>query len=200
MFSKVVCCGGVINRLCMCERVNGWFYPRAVDICLPLSRHTFGCLSLSNCVLLLYSFIFILPTGLLKTPDVFFTAKDLVKRDWSTGQIFVFPTLVENRGEGYNKASGVFTAPVDGDYIFTTQMCNTAGQYVYLAFVVDDKIQTPMAIYDKSSHTCATATLISRLKAGARVAIKSTSTSKVLFSSSHYGSHFSGYLLRKYVP
>lgn len=41
----------------------------------------------------------------------------------SVGQILIFDTTTLNVGEAYNNLTGIFVAPMDGIYIFSTSLC-----------------------------------------------------------------------------
>lgn len=39
----------------------------------------------------------------------------------SNGLSLIFPTIISNVGDGYNNQDGVFTAPIDGTYVFSVR-------------------------------------------------------------------------------
>ena len=54
--------------------------------------------------------------------------------------VVVFDQVIHNQGDGYNPATGIFTAPVTGTYIFTVSvMTVNKDNYVHLQLMANKK-------------------------------------------------------------
>lgn len=51
------------------------------------------------------------------------------------GHILVFPHVVTNKGNVYNRSTGKFTAPIDGTYVFFVAVNAYASTHLYLEIV-----------------------------------------------------------------
>ena len=49
----------------------------------------------------------------------------------------MFQEIVQNEGKGYNKNTGIFTAPVTGTYLFTVQVCLYSKKGLSLSIVAN---------------------------------------------------------------
>ena len=49
----------------------------------------------------------------------------------------MFQEIVQNEGKGYNKNTGIFTAPVTGTYLFTVQVCLYVNKGLSLSIVAN---------------------------------------------------------------
>lgn len=75
----------------------------------------------------------------------------------SSNSPFKFQTIVPNVGNAYNSQTGVFTAPVSGNYVFYAQLMKHGTIDSYFHYVIDkegvvpckNSLDTPS--YDKSS-------------------------------------------------
>jgi hypothetical protein len=108
-----------------------------------------------------------------------------------------------NKGEAYDKYSGIFTAPMSGTYIFMIHLCIASKKYMNYGIMVDDTVNTSGTFYDSDATTCNTAAALVVLNGGERVYVKclSASSGNVLneYSSSTYNSWntFSGLLVHR---
>lgn len=59
----------------------------------------------------------------LERPTVAFSAEGIGNATLLTNQTIVFTNLILNIGDAYNSSTGIFTAPVNGLYMFSVQMC-----------------------------------------------------------------------------
>lgn len=114
-------------------------------------------------------------------------------RNVPVNTIMKFEKVHLNKGNGYDPATGVFTAPEDGVYSFAWSFLTSKDGTLYTAAVVDNQIQAksgiekPQSIYiNTSGH------FIQELKKGNKVWIR-TYYRTVKFLNADYFSYFSGY-------
>lgn len=91
------------------------------------------------------------------------------------GQTIVFPHILSNVGGGYNNQDGVFTAPVDGVYVFfckITQAYNNSD--FYYQFILNGSVKTITLLYGRSddTHRSSSTLIVLQLSRGDRVWIK----------------------------
>ena len=55
----------------------------------------------------------------------------------SIGDTILFQEIVQNEGKGYNKNTGIFTAPVTGTYLFTVQVCLYSNKRLSVSIVAN---------------------------------------------------------------
>lgn len=114
------------------------------------------------------------------------------------GQTIVFPHILFNVGGGYNIQNGVFTAPVEGVYVFfckITQAMNN-NDLVY-QFILNGSVKTITLVYGRSDDPYRTSSslIALQLSRGDRVWIK------MQVGGSHWGQtdggdqSFSGFML-----
>ncbi|XP_060591450.1 uncharacterized protein LOC132746352 isoform X2 [Ruditapes philippinarum] len=72
-------------------------------------------------------------------PIVRFNARLSSTKSVNTGNKVVFDTVITNQGVGYDKSTGIFTAPYTGLYFFSAHVCNKANAGAYYAIVHESK-------------------------------------------------------------
>ena len=67
----------------------------------------------------------------------------------SIGDTIFFQEIVQNEGKGYNKNTGIFTAPVTGTYLFTVQVCLYSNKRLSVSIVANGTAITAGHFGDK---------------------------------------------------
>ncbi|XP_045184120.2 SCO-spondin-like isoform X1 [Mercenaria mercenaria] len=132
-------------------------------------------------------------------PNIVFNAKGVTDISPTSGQTMIFGTTLVNEGHAYNTSTGIFTAPANGTYTFSTQFCVYSQEALYIAIVVDGVAYATMYAYDKDSDPCNTADTVAVLHAQSKVWVKCTwaSAGAVVHEYSDRMNSFSGYLVHR---
>ncbi|XP_052216576.1 uncharacterized protein LOC127834603 isoform X3 [Dreissena polymorpha] len=132
----------------------------------------------------------------LKVPTINFRARiTTYSTDVSSGLDVIFHTVEENVGQGYDPASGKFTASVPGMYLFSVQYCVYTKKNVHLEIVHQGKTLQRSANYDNASdYPCVTMQVSTVVAMGHQVWVRSTGSSTLYADSQRYTS-FSGTLI-----
>ncbi|XP_053405010.1 C1q-related factor-like [Mercenaria mercenaria] len=131
-------------------------------------------------------------------PKIVFKARLNSHMTVTSGVYIVFPTTLLNEGGAYDSSSGIFTAPVNGTYMFNVIFCVFAGKSLYIDIMVDDTKTAPVVFRNSANNACHSAVTVEVLTVGQRVGIQvlSTRTGNVIYhGSSTRWNTFSGTLL-----
>ncbi|CAC5357830.1 C1QL [Mytilus coruscus] len=137
--------------------------------------------------------------GGVKTPKVVFKARDLKTDANLIGKHLVFPNMIVNHGGGYNRHTGVFTAPVSGIYLFNIQLCPEPKSSIHMHIKVKNtgKVIGDLQFYSMFGVQCVSANGVDFLSQGEQAWVQCTSASSsgdVIVVGSH-GNSFSGVLV-----
>ena len=113
-------------------------------------------------------------------------------------EVLVFQNIITNEGSGYDKSTGIFTAPVDGVYYFTVHVCAANSKYSPIGIVLDGTFIAKSIQYDTDTWTCGSAGAIVTMTSGSQVLVASTSGNSnfVLYIDNTYIMNtFSGVLI-----
>lgn len=103
-----------------------------------------------------------------------------------------FENVQLNKGNGYDPATGVFTAPEDGVYSFNWSLLSQRGGTVYIAAVVDNVDHVHTCINSQQSvHINTSGHLIYELKRGNKVWIRTWHVPATFIHGGYY-TYFSG--------
>ena len=135
-----------------------------------------------------------------KIPTIVFNAKTVTNTSLSSGQTLVFSSVISNIGSAYSSTTGKFTAPVNGTYSFTVQLCLAyTGRVQQFSIVLDGNII--LALYDSSSMHTTIRTLPSTvpvyLKQGQKVWVSYSGgyCSRCVYQNPNCWNQFSGTLV-----
>ncbi|XP_045169773.1 C1q-related factor-like [Mercenaria mercenaria] len=128
---------------------------------------------------------------------VAFKAQVVSDKAMSDGKVIVFSETLLNQGDAYDKASGIFVAPVGGTYLFTTQICLGIGTRSYFGISLNGNIISKSLLGDNVWEKCYTLDTVATVKTGDKVAVKCTASCRgdSLWENSQAISSFSGILI-----
>ena len=101
-------------------------------------------------------------------------------------QVITFEHVIQINGRAYDDATGVFTAPYNGTYLFAVQVCSYEGEYDNVILVVDDKKNEILVVGDfqqNTSYMSTSGTVIHWLAKGQEVWVMSYYSSTQLYES-----------------
>ncbi|XP_060573146.1 complement C1q-like protein 2 isoform X3 [Ruditapes philippinarum] len=118
----------------------------------------------------------------------------------TNNEVLVFESIITNEGSGYDKSTGIFTAPIEGTYFFTVHVCTANSKYSPIGLVLDSTFVARSINFDKDTYTCGSVSAIVKIKSGGQVWVASTNydTGFVLSGENIYITNtFSGMLISK---
>ena len=144
--------------------------------------------------------VFVVVSASIQGPSYAFSAYDLSHApNPSSGAILIFAKTQINENNVYNTATGKFTAPVDGVYVFhTTLHMHIPKKYLWIEFNAGGHaVGGRFTVIDYRHEDSSSGSAIAKLEKGEEVFIKVTSaTGGITFKDdAHRRSSFSGYLL-----
>jgi hypothetical protein len=112
---------------------------------------------------------------------------------WNSGTL-VFPVVIHNIGDGYNRHTGVFTAPTEGHYVFFVTVVEYDKQHLYVDIVLNGSSKVRAYGHSNAAYQTGANMVVLKLQRGDTVWVR-------LASGKGYWTHsvplttFSGFLL-----
>ena len=130
----------------------------------------------------------------MKIPTIVFNAYFVTTLSPSNGQTMVFSSVISNIGSAYNSTTGTFTAPINGMYSFTAQLCvsNPDGRF---GLVLDGNLVAGLYLYNYQDAATSSSTVPVFLKQGQKVWVRAYGCSSCFSQDSTCWNRFSGSLV-----
>ena len=90
---------------------------------------------------------------------------------WNSGTL-IFNVVISNIGDGYNKSTGVFTAPMAGTYVFYVSANEYAAQNLGLDIVLNNVSKVRLFAPPPATHQTGTNMVVLTLEKGDQVWVK----------------------------
>ena len=123
-----------------------------------------------------------------------FRAKKVIDLTSMPEQVYIFTDVLLNSGSGYDKTTGKFTAPIDGTYLFTCQLCPYSSKHIHYGVMVDGT-EIVRGYFKTGYSVCTSFDAITELKASENVWIQSFHIDQ-LYEDQWRWNMFSGVLIR----
>lgn len=126
--------------------------------------------------------------------DVYFSTRGLdLTTNFTNGSPLQYQVIVSNTGNGYDKTSGVFTAPSDGIYWFSVTLSGSTDDHVS-CYLMKNSMDYLVEVYISafSAYASASTSTLVHLSSGDKVSVSQCNGSGVLSS---YKSSFSGFMV-----
>lgn len=129
----------------------------------------------------------------MKTSVGFTVGMTSTSRTWS-GDIFVFPKVITNNGNGYDPSTGKFTAPLAATYVFFVHVNAHSSNHLYIDIVLNGSSQVRTMAHNSAQYRTGTNMAVLQLVKGDSVWVSR-------FSGQSYFTHsvpittFSGFSL-----
>lgn len=132
----------------------------------------------------------------IMTPVVAFSSHTVTGRTMADEKEIVFRVDRTNYNSSYDNSTGIFTAPIDGIYVFTASICIQKVHWGYFGIFVNDKPVMQGILGNKVYNRCYSMTAVSEVAKGDRVSVRCQScTGDKLFDHSSSFNSFSGTLI-----
>ncbi|XP_053385781.1 A disintegrin and metalloproteinase with thrombospondin motifs adt-1-like [Mercenaria mercenaria] len=134
----------------------------------------------------------------VRDPDIAFNAFWVNDFGPIAGQTIVFTRIVMNDGEAYSNSIGEFTAPVDGIYSFSAQMCFISRDNLYFDIKVGNTTYASANASNSESFPCRVAQTVAHVVKHQKVIVQwtaDTNTSDYIAQDSHIRNYFTGMLV-----
>lgn len=135
--------------------------------------------------------------GKRRQPAVLFNVRDMKNKRPAEGTTLLFNIIQQNIGDYYDQDTGIFTAPVNGTYLFSAQICTSDDKWGRVKIVVNgERVQSITNYNNAASYTTTSGTTVQLLEEGGQVWVIQDYQTGDYKDGSRYGwNQFSGVLI-----
>ncbi|XP_045206863.2 uncharacterized protein LOC123559113 [Mercenaria mercenaria] len=110
-------------------------------------------------------------------PNIAFKARTPSSLDPDDNAVIVFTKNIVNIGNAYDNTTGIFTAPIDGTYLFTSHLCLSSGKSITFGIYIEDTVYAMSRYYGNgvSDMICFNVETTAVLKASQTASVRSWS-------------------------
>ncbi|XP_060552963.1 hemicentin-1-like isoform X1 [Ruditapes philippinarum] len=133
------------------------------------------------------------------SPNIVFKAKGITnKQNLGTGNTIIFGSILVNEGNAYDTSTGIFTAPVNGTYSFSIEMCTAPQKDVHAAIMIDGTTYATLYVYNDYVYSCDSTDTVAVLHEHSKVFVKCTiNCVNGVYQDGFHMNSFSGYLVHQ---
>ena len=121
-----------------------------------------------------YFTLFFCSTEALSQPSDAFYVAWIENTAAAVNDVLKFTRILLNENDVYNAYTGEYTAPVNGTYMFTSNLCTHGNKNALIAFLADDTLIGAFFAGDRDWTVCSHSSAISRLEKGMKVKVAIT--------------------------
>ena len=92
----------------------------------------------------------------------------------SPGHRVKFTDVAANIGDAFDTTQGYFVAPVEGTYLFSTNLCVSSNNWIVFGIVQDDISLKEQLVGDERWHQCESATTVTYMTRDSKVWVEVT--------------------------
>ena len=107
-----------------------------------------------------------------RQPVILFNVRILKDKNPSGGSRLVYTTIGQNIGDAFNQDTGIFTAPMNGTYLFSAQICTASNKWGAAEIVVNGEAVQSILMYNSAASTTTSGTTVQRLEKGGEVWVR----------------------------
>lgn len=133
----------------------------------------------------------------MSIPTIAFFVRTAADLSPAKNQIMKFGTVLQNMGDAYDVATGIFTAPINGTFIFNVQFCTNTNKWSTFQIALDSTDNVILIFNNNGNPADSVSTSIAyHLLERQRIWIQSHPTSgssgTILYENLNCWNHFSG--------
>lgn len=108
----------------------------------------------------------------LGNPAVAFNVHKPLDLSIGTNEVFQYSDVLLNKGDGFNKDTGKFIAPITGIYYFSAHVCANGGKFVHYGIAVGSSVLASSSQREDTDSSCGSVSVVATVRGGEDVYVK----------------------------